>query len=124
MIKPQFLAKKLIFINPLAVITVLTFLHQVSNCSNIEEILYLEKGLSNEQRKAQVAKIQKKFGPASILKKKKMLDYLPLKLVKLLLMLFRDVKIVNDLKNLLPELLQVFPKPHNLIKRYLCLWDV
>ena len=43
----------------------------MSNCSNIEEILCLEKGLSNEQRKAQVAKIQKKFGPAIIKKKKK-----------------------------------------------------
>ena len=29
MIKPKFLVKKLIFINPLAVITVMTFLHQV-----------------------------------------------------------------------------------------------
>ena len=37
-----------------------------SSFSNIEEILYLEKDLSNEQHKAQVTKIQKQFGHASI----------------------------------------------------------
>ena len=37
-----------------------------SSCSDTEEILYLEKDLSNGQRKAQVTKIHKQFGQASI----------------------------------------------------------
>ena len=37
-----------------------------SICSNIEEILYLEKDLSNEQHKVQLNKIHKQFGHASI----------------------------------------------------------
>ena len=36
-----------------------------SDCSNIEETMYLEKDLSNEQLKAQVTKIQKQFRHAS-----------------------------------------------------------
>ena len=37
-----------------------------NSCNNIEEILYLEKDLSNEQRKPQDTKINKQFGHASI----------------------------------------------------------
>ena len=39
-----------------------------SNFSNTEEIMYLEKVLSSVQRKAQVTKIHKQFGHASIKK--------------------------------------------------------
>ena len=37
-----------------------------SSCGNIEEILYLEKDLSNVQHKVQVNKIHKQFGHANI----------------------------------------------------------
>ena len=37
-----------------------------SSCSNIEEILYVEKDLSKEQCKAQVTKIHKQFAHATI----------------------------------------------------------
>ena len=37
-----------------------------SGCGNIEEILYLEKDLSNVQHKVQVNKIHKQFGHANI----------------------------------------------------------
>ena len=37
-----------------------------SSCSNIEEILYLEKDLSNVQHKVQVNKMHKQFGHANI----------------------------------------------------------
>ena len=37
-----------------------------SSCGNIEEILYLEKDLSNVQHKVQVNKMHKQFGHANI----------------------------------------------------------
>ena len=44
-----------------------------SNCSNIEEILSIEKDLSKEQYKAQITKTHKQFGHASTKKMNKLI---------------------------------------------------
>ena len=79
-----------------------------SSCSDIEEILYVEKDLSKEQCKAQVTKIHKQFGHATIENMNKLIKNAGLfntQTGKIIIELYRNVKIVNDLANLLPDML-------------------
>ena len=92
------------------------------NCCNIEEVIYLEKDLSNDNVKhklpnytnnsdMQVSKIWTKW--------LKILVYLTLKWAKIIIDAVSQCENCKQFKNLHPNLLWGFAKPQNLIKRYL-----
>ena len=77
------------------------------SCSNIEQILYLGKDLSSDQRKAQATKTHKQFGHASNENTNKLIKndgLFDTQTGEIIIMLYSNVKIVNDLENLLPTL--------------------
>ena len=78
------------------------------SCSNIEQILYLGKDLSSGQCKTQATKTHKQFGHGSNENMNKLIKndgLFDTQTGELLLMLYSNAKIVNDLENLLPTLL-------------------